>query len=599
MPAVCSRATLLWGRSTLLLVGPICLLLPLAIAGRSSEAYCGFIVILMAVYWCTEVIPLAVTALLPILLFPLFGIMPSKQVCMQYLQDTSAFFIGGLMVAIAIEHWHLHKRIALRTLMLLGVKPALLMLGFMAVTSFLSMWISNTATTAMMIPIIEAVLEQLSSADVEAEQTDLESAGPTNDLELETKSSKNELDSSDPIFSSVKEGNDPVRNGNVPTRSRHPKIKSEQMRIYKALTLCVCYAASIGGTGTLTGTVANMVLKGQVNQIFPESGEVVNFASWFAFSFPNMLIMFFLCWLWLQALFLGLNFRKLWGWRIPITPKEKRANDVIVREYKKLGPMSFAEKAVLVLFVLVVLLWFTREPGFVRGWGYLLFKSNGKGYVSDATVAVLIAILMFIIPSKKPNFTPWNQVQQSSNEDISEQEGASPRLLSWDVVHHKLPWNVVFLLGGGFALAKGCEVSGLSRWLGNQLLPLQTIPPWAIVVILCLTVAIFTECTSNVATATLFLPVLASMATTIRLNPLYVMIPTTLSSSLAFMLPVATPSNAIVFSYGHLRVFDMVKAGLMLNIIGVASVTLAINTWGRLMFNLDSFPEWANVTQRE
>ncbi|XP_060704325.1 Na(+)/citrate cotransporter-like [Hemiscyllium ocellatum] len=579
MPAVCSRATLLWGRNTLFLVGPICLLLPLAIAGRSSEAYCGFIVILMAVYWCTEVIPLAVTALLPILLFPLFGIMPSKQVCMQYLKDANILFIGGLMVAISIEHWHLHKRIALRTLMFLGVKPALLMLGFMAVTSFLSMWISNTATTAMMIPIIQAVLQQLTSSDVEAEQTDLESAGPTNDLELETKSSKNELDSSGLCI--------------------QPVMMSEDLNMYKALTLCVCYAASIGGTSTLTGTGPNLVLKGQLIQIFPESGEVVNFASWFAFSFPNMLIMFVLSWLWLQALFLGLNFRKLWGWRIPITPKEKRANDVIVREYKKLGPMSFAEKAVLVLFVLVVLLWFTREPGFVRGWGYLLFKSNGKGYVNDATVVLTIAILMFMIPSKKPNFTPWNRMQQSSKEDITEQEVASPRLLSWDVVHHKLPWNVVFLLGGGFALAKGCEVSGLSRWLGNQLLPLQTIPPWAIVVILCLTVAIFTECTSNVATATLFLPVLASMAITIRLNPLYVMIPTTLSTSFAFMLPVATPPNAIVFSYGHLMVLDMVKAGLMLNIIGVASVTLAINTWGRLMFNLDSFPEWANVTQRE
>ncbi|XP_043573990.1 solute carrier family 13 member 2-like [Chiloscyllium plagiosum] len=297
---------------------------------------------------------------------------------MQYLKDTNILFIGGLMVAIAIEHWHLHKRIALRTLMLLGVKPALLMLGFMAVTSFLSMWISNTATTAMMIPIIEAVLEQLSSTDVEAEQTDLESGGPTNDLELETKSSKNELDSSDLISPSL-EGIDTDQNGDSLPVTIQPMMKREDLNMYKALTLCVCYAASIGGTSTLTGTGPNLVLKGQLIQIFPESGEVVNFASWFAFSFPNMLIMFILCWLWLQALFLGLNFRKLWGWRIPVTPKEKRANDVIVREYKKLGPMSFAEKAVLILFVLVVLLWFTREPGFVRGWGYLFFKGNGKG----------------------------------------------------------------------------------------------------------------------------------------------------------------------------------------------------------------------------
>ncbi|XP_048449742.1 solute carrier family 13 member 5-like, partial [Rhincodon typus] len=180
-----------------------------------------------------------------------------------------------------------------------------------------------------------------------------------------------------------------------------------------------------------------------------------------------------------------------------------------------------------------------------------------------------------------------------------EQGRAIKRLLSWDIVHHKLPWSVVLLLGGGFALAKGCEVSGLSRWLGNQLLPLKTIPQWAIVIILCTVVATFTECTSNVATATLFLPILASMATTIRMNPLYVMVPTTLSISFAFMLPVATPPNAIVFSYGHLKVLDMVKAGFMLNIIGVASVTVAINTWGRAMFDLDTYPDWANVTHSE
>ncbi|XP_059511420.1 Na(+)/citrate cotransporter-like [Stegostoma tigrinum] len=551
----------------------------------------------MAVYWCTEVIPLAVTALLPILLFPIFGIMPSKQVCMQYLKDTNILFLGGLMVATAIEHWNLHKRIALRTLLLLGVKPALLMLGFMTVTAFLSMWISNTATTAMMVPIIQAVLNQLSYSEVQAERADLEDEGPTNNLELDTKSSKIEQDSSDLISPSLEEGNDPDQSRNVPAVSEG---RTEQMNMFKALTLCVCYAASIGGTSTLTGTGPNLVLKGQLIQIFPGSGEVINFASWFGFSFPNMLIMLFLCWIWLQVFFLGLNFRKLWGWRLPTSPREQRARNIILREYNNLGPVSFAEKAVLTLFIVLVLLWFTRNPGFVWGWGTLFPSGSGKGYVNDSTVVISIAILMFIIPSKKPNFTPWNRMQQGSKEDVSaEQGGTIKKLLSWDIVHHKLPWSVVILLGGGFALAKGCEVSGLSRWLGNQLLPLKSIPQWAIVIILCMVVATFTECTSNVATATLFLPILASMATTIRMNPLYLMLPTTLSISFAFMLPVATPPNAIVFSYGHLRVLDMVKAGFMMNIIGVASVTVAINTWGRAMFDLDTYPDWANVTHSE
>ncbi|XP_041053374.1 solute carrier family 13 member 5-like isoform X1 [Carcharodon carcharias] len=581
-------------RDPLLLAVPVILFMPLPIVVRTTEAYCGYIVLLMAVYWCTEVIPLAITSFLPILLFPTFGIMPSKTVSKQYLKDTNVLFLGGLMVAIAIEHWNLHKRIALRALLLVGVKPALLMLGFMAVTAFLSMWISNTATTAMMVPIAKAVLDQLSSTDEAARMELGNSRSSAHEKEVESKSTIPDMELSD-VATSSKEANVQQNNLNV---SKVPIGSHDQHEkdMHKGLTLCICYAASIGGTATLTGTGPNLVLKGQMNQLFPDNGDVINFASWFGFAFPNMLIMLFLCWLWLQALFLGLNFRRLWGCGIPISSKEKRAYGVIQEEYKKLGPMGFAEKAVLILFVLLVVLWFTRDPGFVPGWGNVLFNKNGQEYVTDATVVLFIAFLMFIVPSQKPKFKPWNRLK-GSKKRISDKKQVK-KLLDWNTVQHKLPWNVVLLLGGGFALAKGCEVSGLSQWLGNQLLPLQKIPHWAIAVILCVVIAVFTECTSNVATATLFLPILASMATMIRMNPLYVMIPTTLSTSFAFMLPVATPPNAIVFSYGHLRVLDMVRAGSFINIIGVASVTLAINTWGYAIFNLNTFPEWANVTRR-
>ncbi|XP_041053375.1 solute carrier family 13 member 2-like isoform X2 [Carcharodon carcharias] len=509
-------------RDPLLLAVPVILFMPLPIVVRTTEAYCGYIVLLMAVYWCTEVIPLAITSFLPILLFPTFGIMPSKTVSKQYLKDTNVLFLGGLMVAIAIEHWNLHKRIALRALLLVGVKPALLMLGFMAVTAFLSMWISNTATTAMMVPIAKAVLDQLSSTDEAARMELGNSRSSAHEKEVESKSTIPDMELSD-VATSSKEANVQQNNLNV---SKVPIGSHDQHEkdMHKGLTLCICYAASIGGTATLTGTGPNLVLKGQMNQLFPDNGDVINFASWFGFAFPNMLIMLFLCWLWLQALFLGLK------------------------------------------------------------------------YVTDATVVLFIAFLMFIVPSQKPKFKPWNRLK-GSKKRISDKKQVK-KLLDWNTVQHKLPWNVVLLLGGGFALAKGCEVSGLSQWLGNQLLPLQKIPHWAIAVILCVVIAVFTECTSNVATATLFLPILASMATMIRMNPLYVMIPTTLSTSFAFMLPVATPPNAIVFSYGHLRVLDMVRAGSFINIIGVASVTLAINTWGYAIFNLNTFPEWANVTRR-
>lgn len=212
-------------------------------------------------------------------------------------------------------------------------------------------------------------------------------------------------------------------------------------------------------------------------------------------------------------------------------------------------------------------------------------------YVTDATVAIFVAILLFIVPSQKPKFNFCSESEEERKAPFY-----PPALLDWKVVQDRLPWSIVLLLGGGFALAKGCEVSGLSAWIGKQMEPLRAVSPATITLILSLTVAVFTECTSNVATTTLFLPIFASMSRSIGLNPLYVMIPCTLSASFAFMLPVATPPNSIVFSYGHIKVSDMMKSGLMMNVIGIVCVFLAVNTWGRAMFELDHFPDWANAT---
>ncbi|XP_043910184.1 solute carrier family 13 member 5 isoform X2 [Protopterus annectens] len=561
------------------------LLLPLLVVVQTKEAKCGYVIILMAVYWCTEVIPLAATSLMPALLLPLFGILDSKRVCMQYLKDTNMLFVGGLIVAVAVEQWNLHKRIALRVLLFVGANPALLMLGFMGVTAFLSMWISNTATTAMMVPIVQAVISQLSSTDNETDDTENCNGIHIPGIELQdTKETKSSLEPA-------------TGNGHIANPIQTHDDESEKKRMFKGMTLCVCYAASIGGTATLTGTGPNLVLKGQMNQLFPKNGDVINFASWFGFAFPNMLLMLILAWFWLQIAFMGINFKKSWGCGVQKTQKEITAYNVICQEYHKLGTMTFAEINVLILFVLLVVLWFTRDPGFVPGWATYLFNEDIE-YVTDATVAIFIALLLFVVPAEKPKFRCWSQNLFERGGVISgtKEPFCPSALLDWKVVHHKLPWNIVLLLGGGFALAKGSEVSGLSKWIGDQMTPLQSIPPWAIAIILCLLIAVFTECTSNVATATLFLPVLASMSQSIGMNPLYIMIPCTLSASFAFMLPVATPPNAIVFSYGHLRVSDMAKTGLMMNIIGVLCVTLAINSWGRALFSLDSFPNWANVT---
>ncbi|XP_072909181.1 Na(+)/citrate cotransporter-like isoform X2 [Hemitrygon akajei] len=514
------------------------LLLPPSLALRRKEVYCGFIVLLMAVYWCTEVIPLAITAILPIVLFPLFGIMTSKLVCMQYMKDTNMLFLGGLMVAVAIETWNLHKRIALKALLIVGVRPALLMMGFMGTTAFLSMWISNTATTAMMVPIAQAVLDQLTTV---GRETGSERAH--SDVELQERGASPEVHRA-ALSSLVVQSQDPEPGlEKSPSTSPSSKDQSEDLQLKKMLSLSVCYAASIGGTATLTGTGPNLVLKGQFSQIFPESKDLINFASWFGFSFPNMLLMLVSCWAWLHVLFLGVKLR---GCKTEPSPREKAAYRMIQAEYQKLGFMSFAEKQVLGLFALLILLWFSRDPGFMPGWGTLLFNKDGKKFVTDATVVIFIAVLMFMAPSQRPQLKLWVQGRQITEEGMAakqQTESPSPRLLEWKLVQNKVSWNVVLLLGGGFALARGCEASR------------------------------------------------------IRMNPLYIMIPATLSTSFAFMLPVATPPNAIVFSYGHLRVSDMVKAGFVLNLIGVFFVIVAINTWGRAIFDLSTFPSWANITE--
>uniref|UniRef100_A0A8C3NFC7 Uncharacterized protein n=1 Tax=Geospiza parvula TaxID=87175 RepID=A0A8C3NFC7_GEOPR len=489
---------------------PLVLFLPplkVSSAPQSSDeiALCGYVIILMALFWCTEALPLAVTALLPVLLFPLMNIMDSTTVCQEYLKDTNMLFLGGLVMAIAIETWNLHKRVALRVLF---SKPSYfrLLMGFMVVTAFLSMWISNTATTAMMVPIAQAVMEQLHKSEAESGTTGQVSEHSNKAFELQEKS---------------------------PDSFKEPEEKGEWLS--KGMSLCICYSSSIGGIATLTGTTPNLVLQGQVNDLYQDNGGIINFASWFSFAFPTMLVLLILAWMWLQILYLGFNFKENFGCGASpaAKAKEKQAYEIIKEESKKLGKMSFAEIEVSILFVLLVVLWFTREPGFIPGWATVLFNKDNTSYVTDATVSLFISVLLFILPSGgRAKFR------------------APPPLLDWKVVQEKMPWNIVFLLGGGFALAKGSEESGLSAWLGTKLTPLQSIPPPAIAFLLCLLIATFTECTSNVATTTLFLPILASMA----------------------------------------------KAGFVLNILGVLTITLAINTWASSLFQLQTFPSWANRT---
>ncbi|XP_071777517.2 Na(+)/dicarboxylate cotransporter 3 [Centroberyx gerrardi] len=536
----------------------------------------------MAMFWCTEALPLAVTAMLPVCLFPTMGILPSKKVCPQYFLDTNFLFLSGLVMASAIEEWGLHRRIALKVLKIVGVKPAWLILGMMMTSSFLSMWLSNTATTAMMLPIANAILESL-FGDLETLKKNCKcTEDPENDIINGQSTVKMHSLPSEKQILSI-DGMD----GTEPSEGRTAEeIRSEseyQMRVWKGFLICIPYAASIGGTATLTGTAPNLILIGQLKSYFPDC-DVINFGSWFAFAFPLMLLFLFLGWIWIAFLYGGLNTRLCIKKEDQRAQAEARAKAVIDEDYRKLGPINFAEGAISFFFVLFAILLFTRDPKFVTGWSVFF----DKGYVSDAVTGVIIVSILFFFPSQKPSLSWWFNPQASNTPYVP--------LLSWKKAQDCVPWNIILLLGGGFAMAKGCEESGLASWIGGHLQPLAQVPPGAAVMLITAFLACFTEFASNTATIIIFLPVIAELAIHVSVNPLYFMMPATIGCSFAFMLPVSTPPNSIAFASGHLMVKDMVKTGFVMNILGVLSVSLAMNTWGIAMFNLDSYPDWAHPT---
>uniref|UniRef100_A0A7N6C0Y2 Solute carrier family 13 member 3 n=1 Tax=Anabas testudineus TaxID=64144 RepID=A0A7N6C0Y2_ANATE len=556
-------------KQLVLLLTPL-VFLPLLFTLPEKEGKCLYVVVLMAVFWCTEALPLAVTAMLPVCLFPTLGVLPSKKVCPQYFLETNFLFLSGLVMASSIEEWGLHRRIALKVLTIVGVKPAWLILGMMLTSSFLSMWLSNTATTAMMLPIASAILESL-FGDLETLKQKCKSTEEGKDDIMNVPSEKQilSIDRMDGIEQTDMRTSEEIR------------IESEyQMKVWKGFLICIPYAASIGGTATLTGTAPNLILIGQLKSYFPDC-DLINFGSWFAFAFPLMLLFLFLGWIWIAFLYGGLNTRLCYKKNNHRAEAEARARALIEEDYRKLGPLNFAEGAISFFFVLFAVLLFTRDPKFVPGWS-VFFK---KGYVSDAVTGVIIVSILFFFPSQKPSLSWWFDPQASNSPYVP--------LLSWKKAQDSVPWNIILLLGGGFAMAKGCEESGLASWIGGHLQPLAEVPPAAAAVLITAFVACFTEFASNTATIIIFLPVIAELAIRVTINPLYFMIPATVGCSYAFMLPVSTPPNSIAFASGHLMVKDMVKTGFFMNILGILSVSLAMNTWGVAMFNLNTYPQWA------
>ncbi|XP_016077795.1 PREDICTED: solute carrier family 13 member 4 [Miniopterus natalensis] len=612
---------LLRARKLLLSILVPILLLPLPTLHPSSEAACAYVLIVTAVYWVSEAVPLGAAALVPAFLYPFFGVLRSSEVAAEYFKNTTLLLVGVICVAAAVEKWNLHKRIALRMVMMAGAKPGMLLLCFMSCTTLLSMWLSNTSTTAMVMPIVEAVLQELVSADEEqlvASGSSTEEAEPTSlDINNSQPSLElifvNEGTSTTDFISLMQNKNlngaptitNPIKTANHqdkqhPSQEKPPgltpsprnqepnrKYKSQHdQMICKCLSLSISYAATIGGLTTIIGTSTSLIFLEHFNNQYP-AAEVVNFGTWFLFSFPISLIMLVVSWFWMHWLFLGCNFKETCSLSKKNKTKREEVSEKRIREeYEKLGAISYPEMVTGFFFILMTVLWFTREPGFVPGWDSFFEK---KGYRTDATVSVFLGFLLFLIPAKKPCFG-------KQDGDDREPSLRMEPIITWKDFQKTMPWEIVILVGGGYALASGSKSSGLSTWIGHQMLSLSSLPPWAVTLLACILVSIVTEFVSNPATITIFLPILCSLSETLHINPLYTLIPVTMCISFAVMLPVGNPPNAIVFSYGHCQIKDMVKAGLGVNVIGLVIVMVAINTWGVSLFDLDTFPVWAKVS---
>uniref|UniRef100_A0A8C0QGI7 Solute carrier family 13 member 3 n=1 Tax=Canis lupus familiaris TaxID=9615 RepID=A0A8C0QGI7_CANLF len=543
MAALATVAKKVWSarRLLVLLLAPLALL-PVVFALPPKEGRCLFVILLMAVYWCTEALPLSVTALLPIILFPFLGILPSNKVCPQYFLDTNFLFLSGLIMASAIEEWNLHRRIALKILMLAGVQPARLILGMMVTTSFLSMWLSNTASTAMMLPIASAILKSLFSQ--KEAQKDLSWQSDENTAAVR-RNGLHPVPTEMQFLASTEDKDCPEAEAPLDLLADCKKEEEYRRNIWKGFLISIPYSASIGGTATLTGTAPNLILLGQLKSFFPQC-DVVNFGSWFIFAFPLMVLFLLVGWLWISFLYGGMTLR---GWRKKKSEiksvAEDRARAVIREEFQNLGPIKFAEQAVFTLFCMFAILLFSRDPKFIPGWASFFTP----GFLSDAVTGVAIVTILFFFPSQRPSFKWWFDLKGVGAVRLDRWPTAPP---------------------GERATRAGCAAHHCCHRLLHRVCQQHShyhhLP----------------ACPGRAGHPP-------------ESAPLYLMVPGTVGCSYAFMLPVSTPPNSIAFASGHLLVKDMVRTGLPMNLMGVLLLSLAMNTWAQSIFQLGTFPDWADI----
>ncbi len=461
-----------------LVLGPALFVLTLLFyrpAGMSTEANAILAGTLwIATWWITEAIPIAATSLLPIVLFPLTGALGLSDTTSSYGHQYIFLYIGGFILAIAIERWDLHRRLALNIIYLIGSDVRSILLGFMAATAFLSMWISNTASSVMMLPIGIAIIKQL--------------------------------------------------------RDNPRTIANENKVFGKLLMLGIAYSASIGGIATLIGTPPNLVLAGIVREVY---GIEITFSQWIGFGLPISLLLLLICWKYLTSFTTSFEQQSFPGGRQEIR-----------RQLDKLGKIGYEEKTVLVVFSLTALCWITRS----------FFLERFIPGIDDTIIAVAAGLLLFMLPARR---------------------GSGRAIVNWDEAV-QLPWGILLLFGGGLAIAQGFKTTGLAEWMAGQLVALEGIPLLLLLLALVASVNFLTEITSNLATTAMLLPVLASLALTVNVHPYVLMVGATVAASCAFMLPVATPPNAVVFGSGYLTIPDMVRAGIFMNVVSIVLVTLLV-----------------------
>ncbi|WP_258037149.1 MULTISPECIES: DASS family sodium-coupled anion symporter [unclassified Streptomyces] len=439
---------------------------------------------LMAVWWMTEAIPLPATALMPLILFPLLGNATLSEVAPPYASETIFLFMGGFILAVAMQRWNLHTRFALATVLLVGTSPVRMIAGFMIATGLLSMWISNTATAVMMLPIGVAVLG---------------------------------------LVAQLGDGR------------RDPNFAT-------ALMLGIAYAASIGSLGTVIGTPPNAFLREYLSS---EHDINIGFFQWMLFGVPLAAVFLVIAWFVLTKIVFRPTITDIPGGR-----------EMIAERKRDLGPMSHAEKTVLAVFTLAAVSWVV-VPQLDDVWEW-------PARFGDAGVAVTAAILLFMLPADRDN---------------------SRRVLVWEDTK-ELPWGILLLFGGGLALSSQFGASGLSAWVGEQVTGLDAIPVVLLVIAIVALVLFLTELTSNTATAATFLPIMGGVALGLGLDPMLLVVPVALAATCAFMLPVATPPNAIVFGSGHVTIGQMVRGGALLNIMAIVVVTLGVYTLGALVLGI-------------